>query len=322
MNSKSPRIELPYPSGISPDLEAARAHTLRWVMNRGLVTDAGALRAFDQGLFSSLAARAHPNARGADLKLMNDWLAWFFIFDDLFDGPLGRDVEAVSAIVDEYVSLLQAETPQRHPSSPASLSYAFGELWERLSVGMSAAWRARYTRNFGNYLRALQREAQDRLQGVPGNLASYLDNRRDSIGVPTSLDCSERADHSELSPTLYDSEPMTSMRLLCAEIVLITNDIFSAPKEAAGAQMHNLVLLRMRDDPCDLPAAEAWAEGLLKEKVRDFEQAERRMRQGVQDEAEWGNIDRYITGMKNWMRATLDWSYESPRYPSAESVRF
>jgi hypothetical protein len=319
MRSERPRVELPYPPGISPDSEASRAHTLHWVEVRGLASRPDTLRAYDQMILHRLAARAYPNARGAELDLINDWQAWFFLFDDLFDGSMGRDLEAVDTLVEEHLALLQPTKLQPYPVSPFSSS--FGELWERSSMGMSEAWKARCARNHTRYLRSYQREAQDRLQGVPGDLASYLDTRRDSIGVSGSLDLCERVGGYELSPTLHDSEPMASMRLLCAEIILITNDIYSAPKEAASEQLHNMVLLWMRDSHCDLAAAEDWATGILAERVRAFEQAEQRMRQGVQTGADWSNIDRHVAGMKSWMRANLDWSCETPRYSSAEHRR-
>jgi hypothetical protein len=319
MRSSRHRIVLPYPSRLSPDSEASRAHALEWITKQAMLTDPDALRAYDQALFHILAARAYPNARGSNLDLANKWQAWFFIFDDLFDGPLGRETQVVDAIVEEYVSVLQPTLPRHQLTSP--LISAFIDMWEESNLGMSETWKARCTQHTRDHLLSYKREALGRLHGVSGDLESYLDIRHESIGVPTSLDLAERLDGYELSQVLHDSEPMSSMRLLCAEVIVVTNDIFSAAKEAASAQMQNLVLLRMRDGNCGHAAAEEWAEGLLAERVRAFAQAERRMRQGVQTETEWSNVDRYISAMKSWMQANLDWSYETPRYGSTEQLR-
>ncbi|GEN09536.1 avermitilol synthase [Myxococcus fulvus] len=319
MHLTTPRISLPYPQGLSPDAEASRAHTLHWLEMRGVITEPGALRAYDGLRLERLAARAYPDARGADLDLASDWMAWFFVFDDLFDGPLGRDVAAVDALVEEQLSMLQSARPHRHPSLP--LVAVFGELLERSAIGMSEAWRARSAENWSRYIRAYQQEARERSQGVPGDLATFLSLRRDSGGLPSSLDLGERVEGYELPLRLYESEPMAAMRSLCAEVVVITNDIFSASKEAALGQMHNLVLTRMRDSRCEHAAAEAWAVALIAERILAFEQAEQRMRQGVRTRSEWSNIDRFIRGMKNWMRGCSDWSAETSRYPSAEQLR-
>ncbi|MCP3061699.1 hypothetical protein LXT21_23210 [Myxococcus sp. K38C18041901] len=318
MQTSTPRVELPFLPGLSPDREASRATTLRWMAFHGLVVGHDALWTYDKMRTDLLSARVFCDARGAGLDLANEWIAWFFVFDDQFDGPLGRDLEATHAVLEEFLSAVQTGTPLRHPSSPLCSSWI--DLWGRSISGMSETWAERFAGNFLRYFQSYQREALDRLQGGPADLASYLDNRRHTIGFAPALDLCEPASGYEIPPELHGSEPMVTMRLMSTDVVVIANDICSATKEAAVGQMHNVVLLRMRDEGCDQSTATQWAAGLIADRVRTFQEAESRMRQGTQTVTAWSYIDRGISAMKNWMRGNLDWSYETARYSSTDEL--
>ncbi|WP_426746406.1 hypothetical protein VZQ01_41430 [Myxococcus faecalis] len=319
MRTEIPRIGIPYPSDISPDAEACRAHTLRWLSRQGLVVGPDALRIYDQMRIDRLTARTYPEVLGTWLNLANDFMAWGFIFDDQFDGPLGRSIEASRAALEEFLSVTRSETPRRYPSSP--LAVAWVELWGRLVAGRSEAWVERFATSFVRYLQAQQREAVDWRDGVPGDLSTYLATRRETAGIFPWLDLGEPMHGYELPPEIVACEPMATMRSTCVDVVLGVNDICSARKEAAIGQTHNLVLLRMRDQGVDEASAQAWAIGQVESWVRAFEEAEVRMRQGVRTPRVWSEIDRSITTMKNWMRGNLDWSLESGRYSDSEQLR-
>ncbi|MBZ4410677.1 hypothetical protein K8640_20905 [Myxococcus sp. XM-1-1-1] len=312
MHSRVPRIDLRYVAGISPDVEATRAHTLHWLAFQGLIVQPEALRTYDASRFDRLSARMCPNSRGAGLDLVSDWMGWLFVFDDQFDGPIGLDLEATRAVLDELLAVIQGSTPQRYPSS--RLGAALLELWGRSTAGASASWKARFTQDLAGYFESYYQEARERTQGWPVDLETYLRTRRLSIGVLPSLDICERSEGLDVPPAVHGTEDMTTLRSLCTDVVVMVNDIYSAPKEAASGQMHNMVLLLMHHEGCGQAAAMDQVEGEIAKRVETFAAVEQRIRGGVQCIETWSVIDRDIAAIKNLMQGTTDWTRETARY--------
>ncbi|AKF86143.1 hypothetical protein MFUL124B02_21925 [Myxococcus fulvus 124B02] len=285
---------------------------MRWLSRRGLVVGPEALRTYDESRFDRLSARMCPNSRGAGLDLVSDWMGWLFVFDDQFDGPMGLDLDATRALLDEVLSVIQSTAPQRYPSS--RLGAALVELWGRTTSGASASWKARFTQDLAGYFEAYYQEARERTQGWPVDIESYLRTRRLSIGVLPSLDICERSEGLDVPPAVHGTEDMTTLRSLCTDVVVMVNDLYSASKEAASGQMHNMVLLQMHHEGCEQAAAMDRVAGEIAKRVETFAAVERRIRQGVQSIETWSVIDRDIAAIKNLMQGTTDWTLETARY--------
>ncbi len=84
-------FHLPFPVSCSPDLEGARRRNRAWVRRVGLVGEGRSLEWYASWDMPRLAALGFPGARGGMLDLCADAMAFFFVFDDQFDGALGRD---------------------------------------------------------------------------------------------------------------------------------------------------------------------------------------------------------------------------------------
>ncbi|MCP3061611.1 terpene synthase family protein [Myxococcus sp. K38C18041901] len=307
-----PRVEIPYPAGFSPDLERTHTIHLHWMEAQGLVVGPDALRAYDSIGAEVLGARAYRDARGAGLELATDLMGWFFIFDDQFDGPLGRDIEATRSTLEEFLAMARVGGRVRHPSSVLCTSWL--DLWCRATRGMSDAWIERYAGDFFRFFQSFEQEALDRSRGLPVEMEGYLANRRVSIGVVPALDLCEPVGGYELPQEIHACEPMVTMRQACTDVILLENDIYSASKEAAMGQVHNVVLLRMRDVGCGQEEASQWAMALLQERLLLFAKAEQQLREGVRSLKTWGAINRGISAMKNWMQGHHDWTLASGRY--------
>jgi hypothetical protein len=80
-------FDLPFPLRISPDMEGARPHNLDWVRQQGLVGSERSVNWYSSWDMPRLAAYGFPDAQGPELDLCTDAMAFFFVFDDQFDGP-------------------------------------------------------------------------------------------------------------------------------------------------------------------------------------------------------------------------------------------
>ncbi|GHE15898.1 terpene synthase family protein [Streptomyces alanosinicus] len=79
---------LPFAPRISPDLDGARRRDLDWVRKMRLVVGRQGLDWYRSWDMARLAAYGFPYARGPELDLCTNAMAFSFIFDDQFDGPL------------------------------------------------------------------------------------------------------------------------------------------------------------------------------------------------------------------------------------------
>ncbi|MFB7449814.1 hypothetical protein [Streptomyces sp. NPDC056194] len=82
-------FDLPFALRTSPDLDGARRRNLDWVRQQKLVVGRQALDWYRSWDMPRLAAYGFPYAQGPELDLCTDAMAFFFVFDDQFDGPLG-----------------------------------------------------------------------------------------------------------------------------------------------------------------------------------------------------------------------------------------
>lgn len=106
-------FRLPFPLSVSPDLEGARQRNLGWVRRMGLVGEGRSLEWFASWDMPLLAARGFPYATGPALDLCADAMAFFFVFDDQFDGPLGQDPARAAAVSQQLIDILHGSTPGR-----------------------------------------------------------------------------------------------------------------------------------------------------------------------------------------------------------------
>jgi hypothetical protein len=118
-------LHIPFPCRISPDADRARQRHLAWPRSHGLLNDEEAVRRHESARYAELAARFYPDATGADLDLGVDLTSWFFVFDDLFDGPSGEDPVRAQALVSSTMEALRRPAGQ----SAAPVVRAFSDLW-------------------------------------------------------------------------------------------------------------------------------------------------------------------------------------------------
>lgn len=86
-----PEFYVPHPARMNPHLEAARAHSMAWAREMGMLdspSPSGDVVWTEQALakmdYALLCAHTHPDCDGPSLDLVTDWYVWVFFFDDDF----------------------------------------------------------------------------------------------------------------------------------------------------------------------------------------------------------------------------------------------
>jgi pentalenene synthase len=305
-------LYIPFSSRISPDVAAAHVRHLDWPCSFGLLDTEEARQRHARARYAEVAARFNPLATGADLDLSVDQVSWFFLFDDIFDGPGGaphparRLVEAATAVLG-------------HPPSPKAepIVHALADVWRRTRAGMSPTWRARAATHWCAYLAGYLDEAENRERARQATLPEYLRIRRNTIGVQPALDLAERIGRFEVPPRAFASKHLIAMRLAITDLLIFQNDLCSLEKEEAVGDLNNTVLILEREHACGRSRAIDLTVELVRRRSESYLALERELPVLCRDlnPIERAAIERYATdALRCVARGNYDWSERTDRY--------
>ncbi|MFJ8608055.1 pentalenene synthase [Streptomyces sp. NPDC093675] len=265
------------------------------------------------GSYADVAARFHPTATGDDLDLAVDQQSWFFLFDDLFDGPAGTDPDRVRELVSDVAGAFEGSASARHP-----LARAFADLWARSIAGMSEAWRARAAADWHAYLGGYVDEALGRGRQTLPRSSEHLALRTRTIGALPVLDMAERVGHYECPACALESPAVREMRRLAVEVVILDNDIVSVEKEEAVGHV-NVVSLLEGEYGCSRAEAIDRMRAMVAERTERFIVVRRELptlARGLGlDDRDRAALERYERdALQTLMRGAYDWDQQAERY--------
>jgi hypothetical protein len=324
-------VRIPYSARLSPHAERARRHTLQWLQKTDLLAGDAAVEEYDALRLERLMAYFYPDATGGDLELAADFNAWFFIFDDQFDGGLGTRPEAIERLVDTLGRTMTITgTPEAAgvPEVPAAreeagvsgqpLVVGFRDIWHRATAGRPPGWQRRFRAHWQAYMAAYQGEAANRNADRLPTLEQFLALRRDSIGVQPCLDFTERCGGYALPDELHGSFPLREMREITGDVVIFVNDIVSLVKELAAGDVNNSVVVLSEQRGCSLGEAVEHIAELANSRTARFGELAAAL-PGLLDDLGVpavlrGPVDHYVEGMGHLMAGNLAWSLATSRY--------
>jgi hypothetical protein len=116
----------------------------------------------------------------------------------------------------------------------------------------------------------------------------------------------------DLPEDIYGSELFQDTLRAACDVVCWTNDVYSLNKETALGEYHNLVTVVEHNR--GLTRAEALEESIrrIDAKVQAFLGGERQVLTAWPEHE--GQLSRYLSGMRSWMRGNRDWSARTRRY--------
>ncbi|TQK42625.1 pentalenene synthase [Streptomyces sp. SLBN-118] len=312
-------IRIPFPARFNSHAERARRHSLQWLQETGLLMGEAATAEYDALRLERLMAYFYPDATGNDLELAADFNAWFFIFDDQFDGHLGMRPEAIEPVVASLVGTMKADgPPQVSGEQGPPLVQGFEDIWRRATSGTPYNWQRRFRTHWRAYMTAHLGEAHNRnAQRLP-SLEQFLRVRRDSIGVQPCLDFTERCGGYTLPDELHDSFPLREMREITGDVVIFVNDIVSLVKELAAGDVNNSVIILREQRRCTLEESVECIAARANTHLARFAQLAAALpktlsERGVLPEVR-GHIEHYVEGMGHLMAGNLAWSLATSRY--------
>lgn len=297
---------MPFPVRTSPDMDAARARSLVWTRERGLITGPADEKRVTGWDIAGLMARWAPDAVGAGLDLIVNGVVLITMLDDQFDSPQGRDPHQAARIHDHLVALSR---PGGNTAPQGPLACALKEVWDTIFAGTSPEWAQRTSEHHRWYLDSSLDEARNRHhQRTPSREGYFTQRHRGSGYVYPMLDMSQKAYGFELPTAAFQSPAICQMMEITAEFIDVVNDVHSLEKEEArGQERDNLVHVIMHETGCGRTQA-------IAEIAR---MADRIVGQFVKLEDQTGDdplTQRFVDCMRAAMSGYLEWSRTTARY--------
>jgi 5-epi-alpha-selinene synthase len=292
----------PFDSALSPLTDAAVARTVAWAETFALAVEHDAV-----AQFTGLVSRFYPAADAERFQLISDWTTWLFVHDDVCDETeTGRSQRALAETFDHFFNTLCGEAPLERP-----FDRALADLRNRFyTLAPSRTWTTRFLNAVRDYFDACIWEAHNREVGAIPGVGKYISMRRLASDMFSYIEFIDFA-NNETTPVWVRRQ--RDVEMLCAitnNVASWTNDVFSARKEMAQGDPHNLVLVLQHEHSCSRAEAVELALNYCNKEVLRFLDVRAR---AVQSERSLASSP-YIAGLETLMRGNLDWSLETRRY--------
>jgi hypothetical protein len=311
-------LDVHYPPRRNPHRAGAEAHHQRWMEEFRMLGSRMTPDAYARWDVADLTALTYPDCGPEDLALAIDLMGFYFIFDDAFDGPMGRSPAESTELCDQLIAVLHG-TPAP-ADSPCVLG--FESIWRRITQGMSPRWVARAAYNWEGYLAGHPAEAASRLTGEAPDRTPFLFLRRCTSAMETVLDVVERAGRFEVHPAAFHSPALRELRQLAADIAPLSNDVHSYQQEAPRGDVNNLVLVVQRERGCTPEEASALALAevqLQADRMAELlEELPRTYRALDLSPEQTATAQRYADGMVALVSGYVDWESRTVRYRSPQ----
>ncbi|PWY91371.1 pentalenene synthase [Aspergillus sclerotioniger CBS 115572] len=287
--------------------ECVRQLSEAWV-SRECSFDEKAQRRLHKTDFAYFCSIAMPEVEAEELRTVIDWGNWVFPFDDLFDnGRLKDDPERAEVMIDSLragmVDNEQSPVPADNP-----LVRIHNSVSHRIA---KAGIHRRFARTMNNYCTGCMAQVRSCFKGELPSLEEMLSLRRRSAGVSPLFALVEYAHKLDIPDFVFECKSIQEIERIGIDLVLLQNDILSYCKEEKEGVTHNLVAICRHNG---MPAQMAFDHvgNMLIERYRDWYLA-------LAELPTWGervdaDVQQYIRGVQNVVRANLHWSFRSGRY--------
>ncbi|KAF8077664.1 terpenoid synthase [Lyophyllum atratum] len=273
-----------------------------------------ALRGLQAG---ELTAFCYNTTTPERLRVVSDFMNYLFHLDNISDGMMTRETDVLSDCVmnalwfsDSYMptAVLGKEQPEDE-LNPGKLARDF---WARCITDAGPGCQARFKETLELFFEAVNIQAHARDDGVIPDLESYIDVRRDTSGCKPCWALIEYALDIDLPDFVVEHPVIEALNQGTNDLVTWSNDIFSYNVEQSRGDTHNMIVILMKYHGHSLQSAVDYVGDLCAQTIDAFVENRRKL-------PSWGPevddmVDRYVTGLQDWIVGSLHWSFQTHRY--------
>ncbi|KAE8381454.1 isoprenoid synthase domain-containing protein [Aspergillus bertholletiae] len=262
--------------------------------------------------FSYFCSIVVPDASPLELRTVCDWGNWVFPFDDMFDnGGLKNDPVRAQKLVNTLLSGMQDNRTVSDDSKEHLLVQVHNSVWSRFAKASPVGVRRRFAKAMRDYCNGAIEQVHSCSRGEHPTLDEMLALRRQSSGVSPLFALVEYGHKLHIPDTVFETRSIKEIERIGIDLVLLQNDLLSYCKEEKEGVVHNLVAICRH---AGMPAQMAFDHigGMLLSRYHDWYLA-------LADLPSWGEsidseVQQYIRGVQNVVKANLHWSFRSGRY--------
>ncbi|KAG6888070.1 hypothetical protein C0992_009726 [Termitomyces sp. T32_za158] len=294
----------------SPELEA---ESLEWIQS--FVSTPHMQRVFSIGKFSLLCFLAYPLESKDVLRVACDFTNLLFLLDEHSDSMTTlQEAQKFAAVVMDTV----CNPDKTRPAHEGVFGEGLRQVWKAISRVASVAARGRLIKSLESCMNAIVQEVQDRALDHVRDIGEYLPLRRETLGAKLAFSVLEF--QLNLPGKVFEDPVIQRLTDACLDLIILSNlipnfnqDIYSYNVEQAhGIGGHNIVTVLMKHKHFTLAETMAWISRYASITVDSFlDDLKHVPYYGEECQA---NVERYLHGMANWVRASDCWSFESGRY--------
>ncbi|KAB2346909.1 terpene synthase family protein [Actinomadura rudentiformis] len=311
------RFEIPFAPHVSPFRDWARERNVEWLAASGLTASEEGRERYRLWNLADAAARIY---HAADPDALAETLNFFsigFLFDDQFDPDMPGRLPRVARTAAEM-----AVVPFRPVGASVEfvcpVTEAWAALWQRIAARTPATWQERFAAHFAQWLTAHVWEVRLTAEGYIPELDGYIRLRRQSVGLDHSYDIAEWTYGFEM-PAAAAAHPLfRELRVAATDTIAFMNDIHSYERETSRHEAHNLVIVLHQRCGLSREEAVARAAEMTREALARFMTLESNVPEAYEelrlDDVQRDSADRFLDGVKDWIRGNHDWAINSGRY--------
>lgn len=299
----APDLAAPFPTRTSPHIETAQQQLVPWAMRHNLLEPGTSTDDLTGLAYAKLAGRWWPTVSEDHLALATQWILWMACYDDAHDEGIGVTDPARWRKITATVENIMRGHPTRHDSP---IVHALSDLWERTSPLGDGHWAARYADSMASLTEAHHNEAAYRMTNTIPEPEQYATLRRAANGLLPHMALIEALNGAPLKPLYRDSCEHHFLTMAAIDVLSWTNDLFSARKEAARGEVHNLVFVLMKHEGLAARDAVLAVKQRLDTRLVEFDAAARAfcaLGKNLAPNAQ----TRYVEGLRNWITGLITW---------------
>ncbi|KZT69363.1 terpenoid synthase [Daedalea quercina L-15889] len=298
---------LPFEGSLNPHYEQAAEASSVWLHSYGIGVVPEHKRAFFQQKGSELlCAYAYPYAGYDELRTTMDFINLLYVVDELSDDQGGEDAWKTGRVL-----LNIFHDPNWDDGS--RFAQMSKEVRNRLLRVDVPACDRRLVKLCEDYVNAISLEAELRERNEVPDMEAFIALRRENSGVPFCIGAVGCALRLDLPDKIFEHPLMRRLHHAAADMVALSNDIYSYSREQAlGLSGNNILTVLMNSEHCDLQTAADRAGLRFKQLMEGF-QADKACLPS------WGPdmdtvVGKFVMALETWVVGNCKWSFETHRY--------
>lgn len=298
------------PVAKNPCFQEAKDHTEEWLTNFGILNsdDVDLREKVNKAKFSDMTAYFWPQADLEQLKLLNDWVYWLFIFDDILEVSSPDDVEKAGQKIIDIMG------GAKHELSTDPFINSYQDWWTRFQEMTSEGCQKRIIKGYNDFFDSCHQAAIYKIQSKTHSLEDYIPFRRSNVAAFVTFALSEVVDKTP--EWVFEDKRVPVLLELAADSFSLVNDFHSVDKERAEGAIENYILL-LEKEKKDLTEEEA--KDYTFDKIEKNTAEIKKIYQQIKSEPNKEELRSYLEGIIDMLVGNIEWGYNTKRYVVADN---